>query len=219
MVIFIQGAFNSSQGLLGKNSRTFQGYPTNFQFSRTFPFHRAPRSLFLSPSLPTTQRGLCARRTEFQGYDAFSKIFQGPYEPWLLGCSKYRIEIREFFLLEITDFCRNYQHKRTARCEAPWVRKSGYLRIRQILVVMSPSVRVTRELKMETFSGRRQLQPDVTPWYVQNCACSYSPHCRRAPVGDVKLVCLALWREREYLTLISIRFATFSNQNFADYRP
>ena len=44
--------------------------------------------------------------------------------------------------------------------------------------------------------------------------------CRRAPVGDVKLVCLALWwREREYLTLISIRFVAFSNQNFADYRP
>ena len=76
-----------------------------------------------------------------------------------------------------------------------------------------------RELKMETFSGRRQLQPDVTSWFVQNCACSCSPHYRRAPVGDVKLVCLALWREREYLTLISIRFVAFSNQNFADYRP
>ena len=39
-----------------------------------------------------------------------------------------------------------------------------------------------------------------------------------APVGDVKLACLALWREREYLTFISIRFVAFSNQNFADYR-
>ena len=76
----------------------------------------------------------------------------------------------------------------------------------------------TRELKMETFSRRRQLQPDVTSWFVQYCACSCSPHCRRAPVGDVKLVCLALWREREYLTFISIRFVAFSNQNFADYR-
>ena len=75
-----------------------------------------------------------------------------------------------------------------------------------------------RELKMETFSGRRQLQPDVTSWFVQYCACSCSPHCRRAPVGDVKLVCLALWREREYLTFISIRFDAFCNQNFADYR-
>ena len=75
-----------------------------------------------------------------------------------------------------------------------------------------------RELKMETFSGRRQLQPDVTSWFVRYCACSCSPHCRRAPVGDVKLVCLALWREREYLTLISIRLVAFSNQNFADYR-
>ena len=75
-----------------------------------------------------------------------------------------------------------------------------------------------RELTMETFSGRRQLQPDVTSWFVQYCACSCSPHCRRAPVGDVKLVCLALWREREYLTFISIRFVAFSNQNFADYR-
>ena len=75
-----------------------------------------------------------------------------------------------------------------------------------------------KELKMETFSARRQLQPDVTSWFVQYCACSCSPHCRRAPVGDVKLVCLALWREREYLTFISIRFVAFSNQNFADYR-
>ena len=46
------------------------------------------------------------------------------------------------------------------------------------------------------------------------------PSCfnRRAPVGNVKLVCLALWREREYLTFISIRFVAFSNLNFADYR-
>ena len=41
---------------------------------------------------------------------------------------------------------------------------------------------------------------------------------RRAPVGDGKLVCLALWREREYLTFISIGFVAFSNQSFADYR-
>ena len=41
---------------------------------------------------------------------------------------------------------------------------------------------------------------------------------RRAPVGDVKVVCLALWREREYLTFFSIRFVAFSKQNFADYR-
>ena len=77
---------------------------------------------------------------------------------------------------------------------------------------------VIRELKRETFSGRRQIQPDVTSWFVQYCACSCSPHCRRAPVGDVKLVCLALWREREYLTFISIRFVAVSNQNFSDYR-
>ena len=38
------------------------------------------------------------------------------------------------------------------------------------------------------------------------------------PVGDVKLVCLAFWRKREYLTVISIRFVAFSNQHFADYR-
>ena len=75
-----------------------------------------------------------------------------------------------------------------------------------------------RELKMETFSGRRQLQPDVTSWFVRYCACSCSPHCRRAPVGEVKLVCLASWREREYLTFISIRFVALSNQNLADYR-
>ena len=39
-----------------------------------------------------------------------------------------------------------------------------------------------------------------------------------APVGDVKLACLTLWWEREYLTFILIRFVAFSNQNFADYR-
>ena len=75
-----------------------------------------------------------------------------------------------------------------------------------------------RELKIETFSGRRQLQPDVTSSFVGYCACSCSPLCRRGPVGDVKLVCLALWRKREYLTFISIRFVAFSNQHFADYR-
>ena len=75
-----------------------------------------------------------------------------------------------------------------------------------------------RELKIETFSGRRQLQPDVTSSLVGYCACSFSPPHRRGPVGDVKLVCLALRRKREYLTFISIRFVAFSNQNFADYR-
>ena len=59
---------------------------------------------------------------------------------------------------------------------------------------------VNRELKIETFSGRRQLQPDVTSSFVEYCACSCSPPRRRGPVGDVKLVCLALWRKREYLT-------------------
>ena len=73
-----------------------------------------------------------------------------------------------------------------------------------------------RELKIETFSGRQQLQPDVTSSFVGYCACSCSPPCRRGP--DVKLVCLALWRKREYLTFISIRFVAFSNQHFADYR-
>ena len=76
----------------------------------------------------------------------------------------------------------------------------------------------TRELKTETFSGPRQLQPDVTSSLVGYCACSCSPPRRRGPVGDVKLVCLALRRKREYLTFISIRFVAFSNQNFADYR-
>ena len=36
-----------------------------------------------------------------------------------------------------------------------------------------------RELKIETFSGRRQLQPDVTSSFVGYCACSCSPPCRR----------------------------------------
>ena len=75
-----------------------------------------------------------------------------------------------------------------------------------------------RELNIETFSGRRQLQPDVTLWFLRYCACSCSSPCCRGPVGDVKLACLVLWRKREYLTFISIRFVAFSNQNFADYR-
>ena len=77
---------------------------------------------------------------------------------------------------------------------------------------------VIRELKIETFSGRRQLQPDMTSWFVRYCACSCLPPCRRGPVGDVKLVGLALWRKREYLTFISLRFVAFSNQNFIVYR-
>ena len=53
---------------------------------------------------------------------------------------------------------------------------------------------------------------------MQNALLFADPPCRRGPVGDVKLVCLALWRKREYLTFISIRFVAFSNQHFADYR-
>ena len=51
---FIQGAFKNIQGLLWKISRTFQGYPTIFQFSRTL-----------------------------QAHDAFSRTCQGPCEPCL----------------------------------------------------------------------------------------------------------------------------------------
>ena len=40
-----------------------------------------------------------------------------------------------------------------------------------------------RELKIKTFSGRRQLQPDKTSWFVRCCACSCSPPCRRGPVN------------------------------------
>ena len=47
------------------------------------------------------------------------------------------------------------------------------------------------ELKIETFSGRRQLQLDVTSSIVGYYACSRSPPCRRGPVGDLKLVGLA----------------------------
>ena len=56
-VIFIQGAFKNIQGLLCKIQglvKRCQGYPTIFQFSRTF-----------------------------QGHHAFSMTFQGPCEPWL----------------------------------------------------------------------------------------------------------------------------------------
>ena len=73
-----------------------------------------------------------------------------------------------------------------------------------------------RELKIETFSGRQQLQLEVTSSFVGYWACSCLPPCCSCPVGDAKLVCLALWRKREYLTFISIRFVAFSNQNFAD---
>ena len=103
-------------------------------------------------------------------------------------------------------------------------RRCGNYKDREIIYRSAKDVlRVTfvsdsRELKIETFSGRRQLQPDVTSLFVGYCACSCSPPCRRGPVGDVKLLCLALWRKREYLTVISIRFVAFSNQHFADYR-
>lgn len=48
------------------------------------------------------------------------------------------------------------------------------------------------KLKIDTFLRRRQLQPDVTSWFVPHCACSCWPPCRRGPVDDVKLVCLCL---------------------------
>ena len=64
---------------------------------------------------------------------------------------------------------------------------------------------------METFSARRQLQPDVTSWFVQSCACSCSPYCRRAPVGDVKLVCLALLHlATRILQIIVLKLSLFS---------
>ena len=75
------------------------------------------------------------------------------------------------------------------------------------LAVISLPLAVTdvcrRRILSRLFSGRRQLQPDVTSSFVGYCACSYLPPCRRGPVGDVKLGCLALWRKREYLTSIS----------------
>ena len=40
----------------------------------------------------------------------------------LLGRFKYRIESVNFSC-EKSDFCRSYQHKRSARCEAPWGKK------------------------------------------------------------------------------------------------
>ena len=51
----------------------------------------------------------------------------------------------------------------------------------------------------------------MTSSFVGYCACSCSPPCCRGPVGDVKLVCLASWRKREYLTFIQsglLRLAT-----------
>ena len=71
-----------------------------------------------------------------------------------------------------------------------------------------------RELKWNLFRGDGNFN---RTWRHGLCniaaACSCSPHCRRAPLGDVKLVCLALWRQREYLNFISIRLVAFSNQN------
>ena len=117
-------------------------------------------------------------------------------------------------------FCRS-RCRRRMRCLSSlllWSRNSATM---VTLRHTSPPCRLNkdiRELKIETFSGRRQLKPDVTSSFVGYCACTCSPPCRRGPVGDVKLVCLALWRKREYLTFISIRFVAFSNQHFADYR-
>ena len=74
---------------------------------------------------------------------------------------------------------------------------------------------INRDLKWNLFRGDGNFK---RTWRHGLCniaaACSCSPHCRRAPLGDVKLVCLALWREREYLTFISIRLVAFSNQNW-----
>ena len=64
----------------------------------------------------------------------------------LLGRFKYRIEISEFFLREITDFCRSYQHKRSAHCEALWGKKI-WLPTHRInfgsYVTVRPPVRIT----------------------------------------------------------------------------
>ena len=103
----------------------------------------------------------------------------------------------------------------TARIENPG---TALLKLAPYLLFTWSRHLYNRELKIETFSGRRQLQPDVTSSFVGYCACLCSTPCRRGPVDDVKLVCLALWRKREYLTFISIRFVAFSNQNFADHR-
>ena len=58
---FYSRSFQKYSRTSGENSRTIQGYPTNFQFSRTF-----------------------------QGHDDFSRTFQGPCKPckWLLSFYK-----------------------------------------------------------------------------------------------------------------------------------
>ena len=118
-------------------------------------------------------------------------------------------EIRKFHVVVVQRRQRNVQNSKLLFVN---------INILIFAVLLAVAVVVSRELKIETFSGRRQLQPDVTSSFVGYCACSCSPPCRRDPVGDVKQVCLALWRKREYLTFISIRFVAFSNQHFADYR-
>ena len=55
-----------------------------------------------------------------------------------------------------------------------------------------------RQLNIETFSGRRQLQSDVTSSFVGYCACSCSPPSRRAPVGDVNW---SVWRCGENVSI------------------
>ena len=82
--------------------------------------------------------------------------------------------------------------------------------------IVLPLIRI-RRLKIETFSGDGNFNR-MWRHNVRYCACPCSSPCRRGPVSNVKLVCLALWWKREHLTFISIRFVTFSNQNFADYR-
>ena len=66
-----------------------------------------------------------------------------------------------------------------------------------------------RELKMETFSGRRQLQPDVTPWFVQNCACSYSPYCRRVHRRK-----MSDWSSRDHVTLPNSKWRQYLHTLF-----
>ena len=85
-VILIQGAFKNIQGLLCKIQglvKSCQGYPTIFQFSRTF-----------------------------QGHHAFSMTFQGPCEPWLRsGIIKQRrsssVHDIFFFFLNLDMVLRN----------------------------------------------------------------------------------------------------------------
>ena len=67
---------------------------------------------------------------------------------------------------EVSDINDNYTTTRLSSTLKIMDVETGVMRFNS-----SPVRDYTRELKIETFSGRRQLHPDVTSSFVGYCAC------------------------------------------------